>query len=86
MDLVLAYSETVLDLAAKLIVEAELNSQHAMTEYFDDIVIALSLDSGLRKEEVQLRLVESMRHYEVNSRIVRNAIGLWGTNASRKAV
>ncbi len=80
----MAYSETVFGIVAELVVEAELNNRFGSLRTFDDIVIALSLDSGLPLQEVQSKLVEKMLMDKDSSHVVKNVVSIWNSDTSAK--
>jgi hypothetical protein len=56
----LRYSESVFGVAADIVCSAENSSTADPKQAFEDLVIALSLDTGLSRKEVRIRLAAMM--------------------------
>lgn len=58
----MGYSESVFSVAADIVCSAENSSTADPTKVFEDLIIALSFDSGLPREEVRIRLAVLSPH------------------------
>ena len=70
----MGYSDKVFEVVAHILLEAEERSSSVGLREFQDFVIALSIDSGLEKDEVQSILVDKMlqtsRDYAVDGNVI----------------
>ena len=70
----MGYSDKVFEIVANLLLDAEERSSSVGLREFQDFVIALSIDSGLPKDEVQSLLVEKMlrdsRHHLLEDNVI----------------
>lgn len=58
----MGYSETVFGVAADIVCSAESSSTANPQEVFEDLVIALSLDTGLPRKEARKRLAAKVAY------------------------
>ncbi|OAN71022.1 hypothetical protein A8B78_20415 [Jannaschia sp. EhC01] len=54
----MGYSESVFDVAADIVYSAEISSTDDPKKVFEDLVIALSIDTGLTRKDARGRLAE----------------------------
>lgn len=78
--------DTVVEVVAELIVDAELSGHRGRLQSFDDFVIALSLDSGLPAGEVQSRLVAKMLENGHPRYRISNITYLWGAGTNERGL
>ena len=73
--MVLGYSDKVFEVVADLMIDVEERSETVGLREFQDFIIALSIDSGLPKDEVQSRLMDKMpqdsRDYVYDGNVIR---------------